>query len=68
VETRTQETGCIFVEHGITCRKMTERGTQMCPHHNLLIEHREQEKAKKAAEAQAAARAAAKAMRHGKRD
>ena len=42
------ETGCIFQEHGgPACRKVTASGSNMCPHHNLLTEHREQEKAKK---------------------
>lgn len=52
METRATEKGCIFVEYGgQTCRKLVETGTLMCPHHNLLTEHREQEKVKREAEA-----------------
>lgn len=51
MEAGTAEKGCIFVEYGgQTCRKLTEAGTLMCPHHNLLVEWREQEKAKREAE------------------
>ena len=47
MEARASETGCIFQEHGVVCRKLTASGSNMCPHHILLTEHREQEKAKK---------------------
>jgi hypothetical protein len=47
MEARATETGCIFREHGHECRKLTESGTLMCPHHNLLAKYREQEAEKK---------------------
>jgi hypothetical protein len=47
MEAGATETGCIFREHGHECRKLTESGTLMCPHHNLLTKHREEEREKK---------------------
>ena len=44
METRAEETGCLFTEHGQQCHKLIESGTLMCPHHNLLTAHREQQK------------------------
>lgn len=44
METGTQE-GCIYKENGLTCRKLTERGSNMCPHHNLLQAYKDEQKA-----------------------
>ena len=56
METGTPETGCIFKELGVECRKLTESGTLMCPHHNLLMAHREQEKEKRREQAKTPAK------------
>jgi hypothetical protein len=51
MEAGTTQTGCIFTEPGgIACRKLTETGSTMCPHHNLLMAHREDVKAKREAQ------------------
>ena len=61
METGTTETGCVFHEPGGgTCHKLIETGTRMCPYHNLVTEHREQEKAKRESEARKRGRSGAK--------
>lgn len=42
------EKGCIFKERGQgACNKLVERGTLMCPHHNLVLAYQEQQQAEK---------------------
>jgi hypothetical protein len=43
METGTKEAGCVYLEReGATCHKLTENGTSMCPHHNMLVKYKEQ--------------------------
>lgn len=47
METGTTEAGCTHKEHGLECRKLTDAGETLCPHHKLLMDYREQEKEKR---------------------
>jgi hypothetical protein len=50
METGTTQTGCTYREQGHECRKLTDPGSLLCPHHRLLTEHHEAEKEKRQAE------------------